>query len=382
VEALTPSSSASSARSQRLLVLLFCGFLAAPALDMLVRPARARGPEIEGRAATPFPEWRAALRERSNYPRRFDQAFADALGLRDVLLRWHHWARFELLNIAPAPVLLGKQRWMFYTFEHSLENWRGLYPMDEPLLKAWQGVIESRRDCARAHGAEYLFVIGPNKESIYPDFLPEGFEPLGPTRLDQLRAWMQAHSDIAPVDLRPRLRAARSLDTPEHHLYYEEGSHWQGLGCVAAADEIFKRLTPKFPAIGKVPETPWRIVSGWPAETWRPKMYLTVPRTLLRDDPFVPEDTRRAVHLGDDWLAKVQRFEQRVPAPELPSVLMFHDSFGTGVHKLLAERFSRLTAVAAPGIDVKMLEEEKPALVIDLYVERVLTTILPEAPRK
>ena len=41
---------------RRLLVVLFLGFLAAPAIDMLARPARARGPEIEGRAARPFPD--------------------------------------------------------------------------------------------------------------------------------------------------------------------------------------------------------------------------------------------------------------------------------------------------------------------------------------
>src|SRR5258706_216186 len=366
---------------RRLLVVLFLGFLAAPAIDMLVRPAGARGPEIEGRRAAPFPDWRVALRERSNYPRNFDQAFADALGLRDVLLRWHNWARLELLHIAPAPVLLGKQGWLFSTFEHSRDPWRGLSPMDEAMLLAWQRVIESRRDCARAHGAEYLFVIGLNKESVSPDYLPEGYEPLGPTRLDQLLAWMRAHSDIAPVDLRPRLRAARSLDTPAQHLYCEEGSHWQGQGCIVAADEILKRLAQKIPAIGQVPETPWQILGAWPAETWRPKLYLTVPRTLLRYDPFLPEGESRAVHLGDDWLAKVQRYEQRVPAPGLPSVLMFHDSFGTGLHKLLAERFARLTAETAPGIDLKLLEAEKPGIVLDLYVERVLTTLLPEAPR-
>src|SRR5262245_47622345 len=158
---------------------------------MCLRSAKARGPETEGRAARPFPEWRGSLRERNNYPRRFEAAFADALGLRDVLLRWHNWARFELLSIAPKPVLLGKHGWMFYTFEHSLENWRGLYPLNEPLLRAWQKYIEGRRDLARAHGAQYLFVIGPNKESIYPDYLPEGYEPLGPTRMDQLMAWMR-----------------------------------------------------------------------------------------------------------------------------------------------------------------------------------------------
>ena len=325
-------------RPQRLLVLLFLGFLVAPAIDMCLRPARARGPEFEGRAARPFPDWRAALRERSNFPRHFDGAFSDALGLRDVLLRWHNWVRLELLHIAPKPVLLGKQRWMFYTFEHSLQNWRGLYPMDERLLASWQRVIESRRDCARAHGAEYLFVIGPNKESIYPDYLPEGYEPLGPTRLDQLIAWMQAHSDVVPVDLRPALRAARSTDTPEHHLYCEEGSHWQGQGCLAAAQEILRLLAQRFPAIAQVPETPWQVVSAWPGETWRPKMYLSVPETLKRDDPFVPPDASRAVHIGEDYMAKEQRYEQRVPAPELPGVVMFHDSFGTGLHKPLAER--------------------------------------------
>ena len=369
-----------SALPRRVLVLLFACALAAPAFDMLVRPAQARGPETEGRAAQPFPDWRVSLRERNNYPRRFELAFADALGLRDVLLRWHNWARLELLNIAPEPVLLGKHGWMFYTIENSLENWRGLYPMDERTLRAWQRRLEQRRDLARAHGAEYAFVIGPNKESIYPDYLPQGYEPLGPTRLDQLLAWMQAHSDIELIDLRPCLRAARSLDTPQHHLYCEEGSHWQGQGCLTAADEILRQLAVKFPAIAQVPPTPWTIASVWPAETWRPKLYLSVPANMLHDYPVAEEQDCRAVHVGADWEARIQRFEQRVPAPELPAVLMFNDSFGSGVQKQLAERFARLTSVPSHEIDVKLLESEKPALVLDLFVERVLAGPLVSPP--
>jgi hypothetical protein len=366
----------STARAQRLLVLCFLLFLAAPWLDL--RPASVRGPDIEGRNAMTYPPWDLRLLSQNRYMKRFELAFSDSLGLRDILLRWHSWIALELLAVSPTPtVLVGKQGWLFYTEEASVETWRGLNPLSTAQLAAWQHVIEVRRDHARLAGAEYFFVLGPNKESIYPDYLPAGYEPLGPSRLDQLAAWMQAHSDVQFVDLRPCLRAARAQDTPQHVLYYEEGTHWHGRGCMAAAQEILRRIGERIPAVAALPKTVWRMESEWPPETWRTKMYLDAPRSRLRDEWRQTEGSRRARPLTSNPGNPLQHYAQVTPAPELPVAVMFHDSFGPGIANLLAEPFARFITQHGNRFDDELIGAEHPALVIDLFVERLLA--IPDA---
>lgn len=355
-----------------LLVLLFLGGLLAPWIDLLLRTDAARGPGVEGRHAEPWPEWNWSRFRRSNFLPKVELAFNDHLGLRDVLLRWNSRLCLDLWDHSPsATVLVGREGWLYYTGEDSVPIWRGLRPFAEGELARWQGVLERRRDRARALGARYVLVLGPNKESIYPDFLPAGWEPLGPSRLDQLVQWMGTRSDVELVDLRPVLRAARAEDTPEHHLYYEEGTHWHGRGCRAAAREILRRIAASFPAMAKLPESAWRSESSLGAESWRTKMYLGSPAGRLRDE-WRQEGPRRAQPLTSEPGAAPTRFEQRVPHAGLPRVVMFHDSFGPGLAKLLTEDFACLVTRQENALDTALVASEHADLVLDLFVERVL----------
>lgn len=354
-----------------LLVLLFLGALLAPWIDTLARPELARDPQVEGRRAEAWPEWSWREFLRANFLSKVELAFGDHLGLRDVLLRANSRLRLEGWGASPSPaVLLGRAGWMFYTGEDSLPIARGLAPFDEAQLALWQRVLERRRDRARELGARYLFVIGPNKESIYPDYLPEGWEALGPTRLDQLAQWLGAHSDLEFVDLRPVLRAARADDTPEHHLYYEEGTHWHGRGCLVASREVLRRMAAHFPAMAELAPTPWRLSSTATAESWRTKMYLDPPAARLRDE-WRQDELRRALPHATEG-STLPRFEQREPRAGLPRVVMFHDSFGPGLARLLAEDCAALACRQENELDATLVESEGADLVLDVYVERVL----------
>lgn len=372
--------------AQRLLVLSFLVCLGAPWIDALVRPASARGPEVEGRRAQTFPHWTPGALFRNGFREQFEQALADSLGLRDVLLRWNNRLLLDLLHSAPSRVILcGKDGWLFYTGESSVEVWRGLDPLAPVELAAWQHAIEVRRDRARLAGADYFLVIGPNKESIYPDYLPQGYEALGPSRFEQFAAWMQAHSDVSLIDLRPCLRAARAEDTPRHHLYYEEGTHWYGRGTLAATGEIVRRVGERFPAVAALPALHWLMDSFSSPESWRTKLYLKPLPGHVRDEWRTEGQTGRTRRLGNDPAAPIQHFAQLAPAPGLPSALLFHDSFGQGVYRLLAESFSRFTTELTIGFDDELLATEHPAIVIDLYVERILANpnpniLLPPPP--
>lgn len=359
---------------QRALVGLFCAGLLAPAVDMLARPVSARDPSVEGRAIAPLPWLDLQLQTLLELPEACERAFADRFGLRDVLLRLHSQQCLDLFGVAPTPLVLpGKQGWLFYTGERSVETWRGLHPFSEDELRAWQRGLEARREFVRGLGAEYAIAFGPNKESIYPDLMPDGFERLGPTRMDQLVEWMRAHSDVRLVDLRPALIAARAADTPQHHLYFEEGTHWHGRGCMVATQELLRQLATRFPALAGDDSAAWTLDSTRSAETWRTRMYLPVPRERVRDDWTPPGGTPHA-RLVDVANAIERDYAQQPPRPELPSVYLLHDSFGPGIERILAERVGRLRSKSTMDFDRDALVAEPPELVLELYVERMLVT--------
>lgn len=65
-------------------------------------------------------------------------------------------------------------------------------------------------------------------------------------------------------------------------------------------------------------------------------------------------------------------------APELPRLVLHHDSFAVGVRSLLARHFSRASCYWTTYWQVASLIEERPDVVIDFMVERMLHVERPE----
>ena len=61
-----------------------------------------------------------------------------------------------------------------------------------------------------------------------------------------------------------------------------------------------------------------------------------------------------------------------IPDSKLPRALFFHDSFGPCVDRLFGESFGHLGCYWNTGCDAAELEAEKPDVVIQLFVERIL----------
>lgn len=355
-------------------IVLFAAALLAPSVDALWRPSSERDPtRYEMRVAAVLPRVPDTLARLENYPRRLENWHDDRLGLRDVMLRWRSIARLFVFGVTPAPdVLPGKNGFLFYTANHTLEMLRGMHPFSAAELDAWVELLEARRALCERAGARYLFVIGPNKESIYPDFLPPGYDPVGPTRLDQLVRAVRERTRVEFLDLRPALLAARERDKPRRYLYNEPGTHWDGRGNFIAYRAVAGAWQRHFPAV--VPFEGFevrRVHVNENADSWGLRMYvqdLLDPRGLWI---FPPPGRERAVIVDDSQdFDAVHRW--RVDDPTLPKVLLFNDSFGGGLIRLLAQHCREFVFTLRPTADPELVAAEKPDLVMELWVERVL----------
>src|SRR5204862_369648 len=115
-----------------------------------------------------------------------------------------------VFGVSPSPkVMLGRDDWLFYTGESSVEIFRGTRPFDETALEEWCRALESQRDFLARRGIAYVFAIAPNKETIYPDLVPAR-RPL--PRLVRSERADDPRGELPPVDMGQQRHARRERD--------------------------------------------------------------------------------------------------------------------------------------------------------------------------
>lgn len=234
------SISRSTAWHDRALIGLFALLLLLPVLDVALHIDPATPPSENRLLATRPPAPTASLAGLKVFFAGWETYFNDHFGCRKTLVTWQNklkWALFEEKNTRN--VLMGDDGWFYASEKRMVENFRGALPLTEPELQAWQKLLERRRDWLAARGIKYLFVFAPDKQTIYPEHLPAWLKNLGGrTKADQFVAYMQSHSTVEVLDLRPVLLAAKSA-TP---IYFKTDTHWNKLGAFIACGAVVGKL--------------------------------------------------------------------------------------------------------------------------------------------
>ncbi len=181
----------------------------------------------ENRKFAQLPAWPRSFAEWESFPQRFDDYFSDQFGLRTLLLRLNTNVGALLLGRLPSNrVILGKDDWLFYAAEDSLDLYANKRPLSDGQLENAREALAARVRHARQLGAAYLFVVAPDKHTIYPEHMPRFLarrERL--SQFDQLLA-VTNPAGLPVVDLRPALLRGKANGL----VYYKDDTHWTDWG--------------------------------------------------------------------------------------------------------------------------------------------------------
>lgn len=335
--------------------------------------------ELENRNPAQLPALPRSLKELATYPQRFGVFFADHFGLRREMvdLRGRIELRFLHESLSPV-VVVGSHKWLFYAGDRSIENYRHQVPLSAAELEEWARRIEERRAWFAAHGITYLFVVAPDKQSIYPEYMPGWLAPPpGDTRLDQLSKRLAGSA--AWLDLRAPLRAAKGAE----RLYLRADTHWNDRGAYEGYRAIMQRL-----GLPLLPRDESQLVRfSQPDDLARMSgVAAAEAQTGFTNTCAVPEPpTFDAALLDLDQPVRNGQPAEKVPATRCPTgrerLLIFHDSFAETLSPYLSDSFARAVYVwRQPSLRQMhaMVAVEHPTVVIEERVERYL--ILPLWP--
>jgi len=347
----------------------FLAVLVCP-LPLMLRPSPAMTNEKRTLAARPL------LSELDkNYPERFDAYFRDHFGGRDRLIRWHHRVKYELFRESPVDqVLVGREGWLFYSYAPAgpdIKNFAGRWPHTTADIDRWLAAQDERERRYAAEGAKYLIVIAPDKQTLYPEFVPYRYGPQAPGIFDEVLARLEFHPRLRLLDLRPVLRRRKDAGL----LYYMGDAHWNQRGAFYAAQAVADTLRPDFPNIGLIRDADYDI-RRMAAVTGELSTMLAID-TGIQDYDYVPIRLKAAASPTRDRGADTI-WEQADKS--MPRAVLIGDSFTIAIAWTLANSFSRMYIYQTtmkppyPGI----VHDEHPDVVILMLVERDLPRLFDQ----
>jgi hypothetical protein len=336
-------------------------------------------PSAENRPITPFPTFEKA--RAAEFPVHFERWFEDRFAFRRQLITAQSLAKVRLGVSPSSRVVIGRDGWLFYAGERSVDLFRHTLPFGSAELKGWREALEARRAGLARRGIRYLLVIPPDKETVYPEFMPRQLSQAeGLSRLDELVAELRQRSRVEVVDLRPALSAARGGEL----LYHRTDTHWNDRGAFAGYRPIAEKLSEWFPAVRPLlreacvetrQQTLGGDLSGMLAlraelpERESLGLRLAAPRAV-DSDPGVPVSPNTPPHAMPKARA--------VADVSLPRALVLRDSFAEALLPFLAENFQRSVFLFTHRLDEAQVERERPDVVIEEIVERYLVMAPPD----
>gem|GEM_PF-3098892 len=335
-------------------------------------------PLDENRERTQFPMLVFKKYSIQDYPKWFEMHFADYLGYRDVLLRWHRKAVIATFDESSSAVAwVGRDGWLYLNVDDPDAN-KPDKPSMNKRLNAWADTFAERKRYLAERGIEYIVVIAPEKSSIYPEHLPLRRRRNPPPEPAEQFTRFLLNRGVRCVNLLPALQQARRES--DELLYFKTDTHWAPAGARIGYRALLPELQKALPGFqptaeeqhDRVPTTGggdlWKFISAddeFPGEPC--VQFQARNRGITQSIPAFHDRLEKRDNQGH-----IPLMTYSTPNAHGPKMLLLRDSFSTAMMSFWCADFQEVTAVATHRFPLVAVESTKPKIVVQQIVARFL----------
>ncbi|MBO2527570.1 MAG: hypothetical protein CW335_05260 [Clostridiales bacterium] len=266
---------------------------------------------------------------------------------------------------ASEDVILGKDGWLFY--QTTLDDYQGQNLLSDREIWAASHSLSLIQEYAQQQNASFLFTVVPNKNSLYPEFMPDRYiRSDAPGNAERLTEALR-QADVSVLDL------YEVLKTKDLILYQRLDSHWSNLGAALAHDAITD-------ALGKEAECFYQPEQFTAVQDHSADLYqMLYPAGTEKDIQLYPD--RQWSFSYDAPIRSVEDQMIRTSCAEhAGKLLMFRDSFGNTLHPFMAESYGAAVFFRAMPYDLSLLDSENADTLVIEIVERNIDWLVQRAP--
>lgn len=320
-----------------------------------------------------------ALDNYATFPTDYTAFFNDNLQFREYLVLINNCIDFFVFDKSTSEqVIKGTEGWLF--FKETLADFQGtnLFTQDE--LESIKNDVLNTKRYFEEKGIEFVIFIGPNKNSIYGDYMPQNYcSNNKESKVSQMVNYLKKNTDVKIIFPIDELKKTRK-DYPYFSYYLHLDTHWNYMGGYWASKSLLEILGVEsldFESLSYTevnePDFFW---IGYDEANM-----LGLSRILKNDinyqfsgltiDGIIYEGDVK--NNRDDFNNAVRTHNTGTDSRK---VFLARDSFGEAITPFLAASFDEVYSVhyGSPLFNSSQVESERPDIFIFEMVERGITT--------
>jgi hypothetical protein len=293
------------------------------------------------------------------------------------------------ISTNPTQVFIGKDDWLYLgeQYEKTVTSRRRQPTVqDAEAARIIASATKSWDQWLNLKGVSmFRVMLGPDKNTVYPEFLPDWAQQASVSSTDTLLANV---SEGVYIDTRAALRTAKSRFSES--LYYKTDTHWNSLGAWVAFRAFETEIARSEPGLHLLSDNHVRISKVSDRQGGDLAKFLRLKETL-RDSEVVIDivsehpieieqyefDTGRLKKAGGNPQIHTARQPLLVKSKHAlndKKVLWLRDSFGTAMAPFMAATFSETLQIHYESADsallARLVDKFKPDYVFVTVVER------------
>ncbi len=305
------------------------------------------------------------------FPQEVEAYLEDRIGFRENMITLYQNLSDIAFNKLEHPFYMyGKEgyvmtNWDLVTYQH--------LDVDQNYITNLGAYLKSLQNFCKDEGSEFLFFLSPNKETIYPEYFPDGYNVKNqPNRSDLLidELTEEGVSFVYPRELFVELKDKEQL----YNKKFDAG-HWNNSGCYYANREIIDFLNTHFPNMGLLDEEEFNIEEV--TERYLLNSYFEinekVPSYILKETVW--EEKKDVFdHILLAMPEREHEYYKNMTDSSMPRILIFCDSYFGDATKFYANHSSELMLIHHRNLDYAeyYITLFQPDIVIFEVVERGL----------
>ena len=192
------------------------------------------------------------------FPKKFEWFLDDHSPFRNQLITLNNGIDYFVFGEGNDRVAAGKDGWLFYC-DSADGNPIACYQggnllMDVHLRQIAENCVR-QRDYLAERGIEFVIFVAPNKERMYPEYMPDRYgAPAEEYKALQVVNYLRENTDLRVVYPYEELMAAKAA-LPEE-IYYKTDTHWNYIGGYIGARALLRELGIGMPPPEELTVTP------------------------------------------------------------------------------------------------------------------------------
>lgn len=129
----------------------------------------------------------------------------------------------------------GREKWLFFAKENSLEDYLGSNILSIEQMESYLTGMKELQEVCETRGKQVFFMIPPNKEQVYSEFMPSYTIEDPYKKAQRLVDYIQENSDIKIIYPMKELKAAKD----KWQLYLKTDTHWNSAGAFIGVQALY-----------------------------------------------------------------------------------------------------------------------------------------------